>query len=57
MDPRTDAVTLPMDLDDSDLLTVEYEVPNADLDSDALAELERERYDAQIYAALVAPGY
>ena len=38
-------------------LAVEYDLPRADADLEANAEDERERYDEQIYAALVAPSF
>ena len=40
-------------------LAVEYDLPRAttDEDADVQAAAERERYDEQIYAALVAPTF
>ena len=36
---------------------VEYDLPGEDGDLDEHADAERDRYDEQIYAALVAPSF
>ena len=38
-----------------ELLAVEYELPHVEENLEENAELERERYDEQILAALVSP--
>ena len=38
-------------------LAVEYDLPREDTDLDEHADSERDRYDEQIYAALVAPSF
>jgi hypothetical protein len=38
-------------------LAVEYDLPREDAEAAEHAEAERERYDEQIYAALVAPSF
>ncbi len=38
-------------------LAVEYDLPGEDGDLDEHADAERDRYDEQIYAALVAPSF
>jgi hypothetical protein len=38
-------------------LAVEYDLPGQDADLDEHADAERDRYDEQIYAALVAPSF
>jgi len=47
--------TLELQLDDEHLLSVEYSLPHVDQNLEENAELERERYDEQILAALVTP--
>ena len=42
---------------EDELLVVEYDLPRVDGDAEELAEQERERYDEQILAALVAPSF
>jgi hypothetical protein len=42
---------------DDELLSVEFDLPHPDEDLEVRAEAERERYDEQILAALVAPSF
>jgi hypothetical protein len=42
---------------DAELLTVEYALPRVERDLEEVADSERERYDEQILAALVAPSF
>jgi hypothetical protein len=49
------APTLHLDLDDEDLLSVEYTLPPIEENLEEQAELERERYDEQILAGLISP--
>jgi hypothetical protein len=53
----TDVPTLRVALDQDELLAVEYDLPRTGRDLDEQADLERDRYDEQIYAALVAPSF
>ncbi len=57
MDKLTDAPTLQLDGPDSQWLAVEYDLPSAEGDLDGQADSERDRYDEQIYAALVDPSF
>jgi hypothetical protein len=52
----TDARTLRLEPTE-EWLAVEYDLPREDADLAEHAEDERERYDEQIYAALVAPSF
>ncbi len=52
----TDARTLRLEPTE-EWLAVEYDLPREDADLEEHAEDERERYDEQIYAALVAPSF
>jgi hypothetical protein len=42
---------------EAELLAVEYDLPRVEHDLEENADLERERYDEQIMAALVAPSF
>jgi hypothetical protein len=43
--------------DEDELIAVEYDLPRIEGDLEEQADLERERYDEQILAALVAPSF
>jgi hypothetical protein len=57
MDTPTPAADQRLALADDELLTIESDLPRAEGDLDKQADLERERYDQQILAALVAPSF
>jgi len=56
MDPDT-APTLTLDLDEDDLLAVEYTLPHVESNLEEQAEAFHERCDEEILAALVAPSF
>ena len=49
--------TLRLELPEDELLAVQYATPQIEHDLDEQADAERERYDEQILAALVAPSF
>ena len=53
----TDAPTLRLQLSDDELLAVEHSLPHPEEGLEGQADAERDRYDEQIYAALVAPSF
>jgi hypothetical protein len=57
MTKPTDAPTLRLALSEDELLTVDYALPTPDDGLETHADAERDRYDEQIYAALVAPSF
>ena len=57
MSTPDDAPTLRLKLDEAELLAVDYDLPPIEHDLEEQADRERERYDEQIMAALIAPSY
>jgi hypothetical protein len=56
MEPNA-APKLRLELDDDDLLAVEYDLPRVESNLEEQADAVRERYDEEILAALVAPSF
>ena len=59
MDTPNDALFRALAPSEDELLITEYNVPQVedDLEDDTTRELEREHYDEQIRAALIAPSF
>jgi hypothetical protein len=57
MTEPTNAQTMRLQLSEDELLAVEYDLPHFEQGLESQADTERERYDEQIYAALVAPSF
>jgi hypothetical protein len=51
------APTLRLELNDDELLGVEYDLPHVEEHLDEQADAFRERYDEEILAALIAPSF
>lgn len=56
MEPNA-APTLRLDLDENDLLAVEYQLPHVETSLDEQADAFWDRCDEEILAALVAPSF
>jgi hypothetical protein len=57
MEEPTTANTLRLDISEDELLSVEYSLPRIEENLSEQADAERQRYDEQILAALVAPSF
>ncbi len=57
MDTPTDPMTERLELLDEEWLAPEFDLPRIETSLDEQADIERERYDEQILAALIAPSF
>jgi hypothetical protein len=51
------ATTLHLELNDDDLIAVEYDLPHVETNLEEQADAFRERCDEEILAALIAPSF